>query len=116
LNAAITIDLGQRLDGVVEPVGDTDHVEDLLLGIAGPHRRIQDAHGEELGAASRDHHRLDLVVTTEIVDDALHGQEDVAGEPILVTRAVEGQREDALGAGHPEIRRGWRSLGRRHHW
>ena len=32
------------------------------------------------------------------VHDALERQEDVAGEPVLVTGAIEGQGEDALGA------------------
>jgi hypothetical protein len=91
-------DLGQGLDGVVEPVGGADQLEDLFLGIAGPHRRAQDAHGEELGAGAGDDHGLDPFVPAEIIHDALERQEDVAGEPVLVTGAIEGQGEDALGA------------------
>ena len=98
-------DLGKRLDGIVEPVGDADQVEDLLLGVAGPHGRVQDAHREELGAAARDDHGLDLVVMAEIVCDALHRQENLAGEPVLVIRTIKGQREDALVAGYAYVRR-----------
>jgi hypothetical protein len=96
-------DLGKRLDGIVEPIGNPDQIEDLLLGVAGPHGRIQDAHREELRAAARDDHGLDLVVAGKAVGDALHGQENLAGQSILVTGAIEGEGEDALIALHSHI-------------
>ena len=43
-------DLGEGLDRIEEPVARAHQLDDLLLGIARPHRGIQDAHREELGA------------------------------------------------------------------
>jgi len=88
-------DLGERLDPIVEAVGDADQLEDLLFGVTRPDRGIQDAHREELGAASRDHDRLDLLVGAQTIDQALQCQQDVARESVLIGRPVEHDRHRA---------------------
>jgi hypothetical protein len=55
-------DLGERLERIEETVARAHQLEDLLFGIARPHRRVQDAHREELGPAAGDDDGLSFLV------------------------------------------------------
>ena len=90
-------DLRQRLERVVHPVGRPHQLEDLLLGIARPHAGIEDPHREELRAAAGEHDGLGLRVAGQVVDDRLEPQQHLAREPILIGRAIDGDRH------HPAV-------------
>src|SRR6266446_2285110 len=94
-------DLGKRLDRIVEAVGDTHQLENLLLAVGGPHRGIQDPHREELGSASRDDDHVDLAVAAQAIGDALQGYQDITCEPVLVGRPSERDRDHAPIASEP---------------
>jgi len=66
-----------------------DQLEDLLLAVRGPHDRTEDAHREELPAGAGQHDGLDVLVAREAVDDILQAEQHLAGEAVVIRRAIE---------------------------
>jgi hypothetical protein len=89
-------DLREGLDGIVEAVGDADELQDLVLGVTRPDRGVEDPHGEELRSTPGHDDGLDVLVHRQIIHDALKGDQDAAGEAVLVGRSRERDRGDSV--------------------
>ena len=86
-------DLREGLERIEETVARAHQLEDLLLGIARPHRRVQNAHREELSAAAGDDDGLSLLVAGQPIRDPLQRRQDLSGEPVLVGGPVQRDRD-----------------------